>query len=84
LKHTTDGRRRKRRKKTMLTLDQAIQHCKEKAEELREQAGFDTDNERYRMSESEKADCLECAKEHEQLACWLTELKTRRKQEELR
>lgn len=58
-----------------MTIEEAIKHCEEKAKELREQAGFDTDNERYRMSESEKADCIECAKEHEQLAGWLTELK---------
>ena len=58
-----------------MTLDEAIKHCKEKAEELREQAGFDTDSERYRMSEKEKADCLECAKEHEQLAEWLKDYK---------
>lgn len=61
-----------------MTLDEAIKHCEEKAKGLREQAGFDTDNERYRMSESEKADCLECAKEHEQLAEWLKELKALR------
>lgn len=61
-----------------MTLDEAIKHCEEKAKELREQAGFDTDNERYRMSESEKADCIECANEHEQLAEWLKELKARR------
>lgn len=58
-----------------MNIDEAIQHCEEKAKELREQAGFDTDNERYRMSESEKADCIECANEHEQLAEWLKELK---------
>jgi hypothetical protein len=58
-----------------MTLIEAIKHCEEKAEELREQAGFDTDNERYRMSESEKAACLKCAEEHEQLAEWLKELK---------
>lgn len=67
----------------MLTLDEAIKHCEEKAEELREQAGFDTDNERYRMSESEKADCIECANEHEQLAEWLTELKELRETMEM-
>lgn len=61
-----------------MTLDEEIKHCEEKARELREQAGFDTDNERYRMSESEKADCLECAEEHEQLAGWLRELKALR------
>lgn len=58
-----------------MTLDEAIIHSKEKAEELRAQAGFDTDNERYRMSESEKTGCIECAKEHKQLAEWLEELK---------
>ena len=55
----------------MMELSEAIKHCEEKAKELREQAGFETDNERYRMSEGEKADCLECANEHEQLAEWL-------------
>lgn len=62
-----------------MNLNDAINHCEEKAKELREQAGFDTDNERYRMSESEKTDCIECANEHEQLAEWLKELKTLRK-----
>lgn len=66
----------------MLTLDEAIQHCKDKAKELREKAPY-IDNSKY-ANVSAKDDCLECAKEHEQLACWLTELKTRRKQEELR
>lgn len=66
-----------------MTLDEAIKYCEEKAKELREQAGFDTDNERYRMSESEKADCIECANEHEQLAEWLKELKVRRDEEYL-
>lgn len=62
----------------MMTLDQAIQHCKDKAEEIR------------KAQEEMPSDCklskglIECAEEHEQLACWLTELKTRRKQEELR
>ena len=36
----------------MMTLDEAIKHCEEKAE------------------------CSECGKEHEQLACWLKELKS--------
>lgn len=61
----------------MMTLDQAIQHCNERAASLR--IGADV----YK-SQKRRADCIECAKEHEQLACWLTELKTRRKQEELR
>lgn len=65
-----------------MTIDEVIKHCEEKVKELREQVGFETDNERYRMSEGEKADCLECANEHEQLAEWLKELKARREEEQ--
>ena len=43
----------------MLTLDEAILHCQERA----------------------KADCSECAKEHQQLAEWLEELKILRKKQ---
>ncbi len=54
-----------------MTLDEAIKHCKEKAEELRDEAiGVDSD---------EAQDCIECANEHEQLAEWLEELKDWRK-----
>ena len=42
-----------------LTIDEAIQHAREKAEEQRK----DNDT------------CIECAREHEQLAEWLEELK---------
>lgn len=63
-----------------MTLDEAIIHAEEVAEEKREQAGFDTDNERYRMSKSERADCLKCSEEHRQLAKWLKELKELREQ----
>lgn len=62
----------------MLDLDGAIKHAEEKAEELKQKAGFETDNLRYMMSDSERLDCLECAKEHEQLAEWLKELKAYR------
>lgn len=44
----------------MLTLDEAIKHCEEKAKELLKERGDD---------------CFECAQEHMQLAMWLTELK---------
>ena len=56
----------------MLSIDEAIRHCKEKAEELKQQAETD-----YFpiVEDAEKADCLDCAREHEQLAEWLTELK---------
>ena len=57
-----------------MTLDEAIKHCEEKAKELRK--------EKSKMArlgrEQEWADCLECAKEHEQLAEWLKELKALR------
>ena len=57
-------------------IDEAIQHFKEKAEELRKDADYlDAP---YGMDTSARTDCLECAKEHEQLAEWLTELKARR------
>ena len=53
-----------------MTLEQAIQHCKDKAKQLREEAEI------YNPPHSK--DCLECAREHEQLAEWLTELKALR------
>ena len=60
----------------MLTLEQAIQHCKDKAKELRKDADYlDAP---YGMDTSARTDCLECADEHEQLAEWLEELKKRR------
>ena len=43
-----------------MELSEAIQHCEEKAKELK-------------IAYS-KSECLECAKEHEQLASWLKEL----------
>lgn len=58
-----------------MTIDEAIKHCEEVAEELDMKAGFETDNERYAMSESERDQCKECASEHRQLAEWLKELK---------
>lgn len=58
-----------------MTLDEAIKHCNEVAEELDMKAGFETDNERYAMSGSERKQCKECAEEHRQLVEWLRELK---------
>ncbi len=52
-----------------MTLDEAIKHCHEKAEHLREGV-----RSCQSMTAAEQADCLECAAEHEQLAAWLTEL----------
>jgi len=57
-----------------MTLDEAIQHCKEVAKENRKTAleyarayAWDTAH-----------GCRECANEHEQLAAWLVELKESR------
>ena len=58
-------------------IDEAIQHCKEKAKENRKEA-----DEWYAggcsFAQAEGNDCLECAKDHEQLASWLEELKALR------
>ena len=54
-----------------MTIDEAIKNCHEKAEEQKIKA------ERYGYNGLTGAnnECLECAKEHEQLAEWLEELK---------
>ena len=58
-------------------LDMAIQHCHEKAKELNCKA----DEDYYFDGDwGKRVDCLECAKEHEQLALWLEELKEARKE----
>lgn len=53
----------------MLTLDEAIKHCEEKAKELRK------DYERAVALNIPSEGCLECANEHEQLAEWLEDYK---------
>lgn len=61
-----------------MTLDEAIKHCEEKAEELKKDADyFDAP---HGMDTSARTNCLECAEEHEQLAEWLKELKQLRNQ----
>ena len=62
----------------MLGLEQAIKHCKEKAIELREQASTYEGVPCTSVNREYAVSCLECAKEHEQLAEWLTELKAYR------
>ena len=64
-----------------MTLDEAIKHAEEVAEEKDMQAGFDTNYLCYQMSEAERNQCKECAKEHRQLAGWLKELKQLREQQ---
>lgn len=56
----------------MLTLDEAIKHCEEKAEEIRKA------NEEMPTECKLSEDLCECARKHEQLASWLTELQERR------
>jgi hypothetical protein len=51
----------------MLNLEEAIEHCEEVAEEQEKMGERNYDD-----------DCLECAKEHRQLAEWLRELEWRR------
>ena len=58
-----------------MTLESAIKHCEEVAEELDMKADFETDNQTYAMSESERTEFKECVKDHRQLAEWLKELK---------
>lgn len=55
-----------------MTLDEAIKHCEEKAEELRRKAINITPDDPYY---EDYCDCLECANEHEQLAEWLKDYK---------
>lgn len=63
-----------------MELDEAIKHCRDKAEELNKDADYlDAP---YGMDTSARTECLECAKEHEQLADWLEELKVRREQDQ--
>ena len=60
-----------------MDIQEAIRHCEEKAEELRHEVETwvhcpnDTNNEKN-LKDFE--DCKECARDHEQLAKWLTEL----------
>lgn len=54
-----------------MELDEAIKHCHEKAEELHDREIYtDTDG-----IECMDYECNQCAKEHEQLAEWLTDYK---------
>ena len=60
-------------------LTEAIAHAKEVAENVRYNAYTFTENDLLDENcRQAKAECLECAAEHEQLAEWLTELQERR------
>lgn len=60
-----------------MTIEEAIQHCKEVAKESREAALTYARENAYETAIS----CKACGHEHEQLAEWLTELKQRREAE---
>lgn len=67
----------------MLSIDEAIAHAREVAEEQRK----DNDNCEYKAEYGCKGctdyyskPCIECAEEHEQLAEWLEELKSSRQE----
>lgn len=61
----------------MMTLEEAIEHCKEVAKESREAALSYARENAYETAIS----CKACGQEHEQFAEWLTELKQRREAE---
>ena len=59
----------------MLSIDEAIAHAREVANEQKRRSGICVQN----NSECDKfSECLKCAEEHEQLAEWLEELKAYR------
>jgi hypothetical protein len=65
------------------SLDEAIKHCEEKAEELERSAKLHQRPDKdIKGSGKRYLSCLECAKEHRQLADWLKELKAYREAKE--
>lgn len=54
-----------------MTIDEAIEHSREKAKEQRYYANFERNGMMYQS-------CIKCAEEHEQFAEWLEELKAMR------
>ena len=56
-----------------MTLDEAIKHARDKAEESREYIVDDCNLEPFEAHCNSQ--CIKCAEEHEQLAEWLEELK---------
>lgn len=55
----------------MLSLEEAIQHCEEVAEEQENKAKVLNGD----FYQSRRSACIECASDHRQLAKWLRELK---------
>ena len=66
-----------------MTLDEAIRHADEIAEENEKKASLYR-NDAFGFYAETKAKCEECAKEHRQLASWLRELKGYRSEEAYR
>ena len=64
----------------VMSLDDAILHCKEKAKELDDGSYIDFIN--NKITVGEMFYCRVCAAEHLQLAAWLTELKQRRENDQ--
>lgn len=72
----------------MMTLDEAIKHCEEVIEELEKEAQEWHENQVRKcklipfaeMDYTHENDCIECARDHKQLAEWLKELKQLREQ----
>ena len=65
-----------------MTLDEAIKHAREKAEEQRKDNDTCAVKEGYGCKDCAdyySKPCIECAEEHEQLADWLEELKDYRR-----
>lgn len=70
----------------MMTLDEAIRHCEEVVVLYKNKAQRWHKQTKGRIVDfcdkaiQEENDCIECARDHEQLAGWLTELKQLREQ----
>lgn len=63
-----------------LTLDEAITHCLEVAEQKEHDSITTTGD--YELDIAMKEGCIQCAAEHRQLAEWLKELKELREENE--
>lgn len=64
-----------------MTIDEAIRHCEEVAEQKDHESFIDRWSDDDEWSESVKEECRQCAADHRQLAEWLTDYK--KSQEEL-
>lgn len=57
-----------------MTIQEAIEHCKEVAQKQKEQSEIGRPYEGEDCNIKYREDCAECSKDHEQLAMWLEEL----------